>query len=95
MSLFAGWCRERSYDGAAESLERDWDRMVTFYNFPAEHWKHVRTTNVVLEYGVAAIEPVLVAQSIEDALCCVALLLRRAQVIFEYAVYEACIRLKA
>ena len=46
-SLFAGWCRERSYDGAAESLERDWDRMVTFYDFPAEHWKHVRTTNVV------------------------------------------------
>ena len=29
-SLFCGWCRERSYDGAAESLERDWDRMVTF-----------------------------------------------------------------
>ena len=26
-----------SYDGAAENLERDWDRMVTFYNFPAEH----------------------------------------------------------
>ena len=46
-SLFCGWCRERSYDGAAESLERDWDRMVTFYDFPAEHWKHVRTTNVV------------------------------------------------
>ena len=21
--------------------------MVTFYDFPAEHWKHVRTTNVV------------------------------------------------
>ena len=46
-SLFAGWCREHSYDAAAESLERDWDRMVTFYDFPAEHWKHVRTTNVV------------------------------------------------
>ena len=36
-----------SNDGAAESLERDWDRMVTFYDFPAEHWRHVRTTNVV------------------------------------------------
>jgi transposase-like protein len=21
--------------------------MVTFYQFPREHWKHVRTTNVV------------------------------------------------
>ncbi|MCY4580748.1 MAG: transposase [Chloroflexi bacterium] len=29
------------------SLERDWDRMVTFYDFPAEHWRHLRTTNVV------------------------------------------------
>ena len=46
-SVFCGWCRERSYDGAAESLERDWGRMVTFYDFPAERWKHVRTTNVV------------------------------------------------
>ena len=46
-SLFAGWCRERSYDGSADSLERDWDRIVTFYDFPAEHWKHIRTTNVV------------------------------------------------
>ncbi len=46
-SVFAGWCRERSYDGAAESLGRDWERMVTFYDFPAEHWRHLRTTNVV------------------------------------------------
>ena len=30
-SVFARLCRERSYDTAAESLERDWDRMVTFY----------------------------------------------------------------
>jgi transposase-like protein len=30
-----------------ETLERDWDRMVTFYRFPREHWKHLRTTNVV------------------------------------------------
>ena len=26
---------------------RDWDRMVTFYQFPQEHWRHLRTTNVV------------------------------------------------
>ena len=32
---------------AAEGLERDWERMVTFYDFPAEHWRHLRTTNVV------------------------------------------------
>lgn len=29
------------------TLEEDWDRMVTFYDFPEEHWKHLRTTNVV------------------------------------------------
>ena len=50
--------------------------------------------NVVLDYGVAAIEPVLLLQPIEDALRCVALLLRRAQVVFEYAVYDARVGLK-
>jgi len=35
------------YPKAVEALERDWDRMVTFYGFPKEHWKHIRTTNVV------------------------------------------------
>jgi transposase-like protein len=29
------------------TLLRDWERMVTFYRFPAEHWRHLRTTNVV------------------------------------------------
>ncbi len=28
-------------------LKRDWERMVTFYRFPKEHWKHLRTTNPV------------------------------------------------
>lgn len=37
----------RRYPKAVETLERDWDRMVTFYRFPREHWKHLRTTNVV------------------------------------------------
>ncbi len=37
----------RAYPKAVEVLNRDWDRMVTFYRFPREHWKHLRTTNVV------------------------------------------------
>ena len=45
--VFGRWCREHSYEGAAESLERDWERMVTFYDFPFEHWRHIRTTNPV------------------------------------------------
>lgn len=35
------------YPEAAKTLEKDWDRMVTFYSYPAEHWKHLRTTNIV------------------------------------------------
>ena len=45
--VFAGWCKEKGYQSAQEALERDWERMVTFYNFPREHWKHLRTTNIV------------------------------------------------
>ena len=32
---------------AVETLNRDWDRMVTFFDFPKEHWVHLRTTNIV------------------------------------------------
>jgi transposase-like protein len=35
------------YDKAAECLTRDRDRLLSFYDFPAEHWKHVRTTNPI------------------------------------------------
>jgi len=37
----------RDYAKAIEKLLSDWDRMVTFYSFPKEHWPHLRTTNVV------------------------------------------------
>ena len=40
-------CGDHSYEAASEALERDWDRMVTFYDFPKEHWGHLRTTNPV------------------------------------------------
>ncbi len=46
----------RAYPKAVEVLERDWERMVTFYRFPREHWKHLRTTNVV-ESPFAAVQP--------------------------------------
>src|SRR5437762_6047545 len=35
------------YDKAVECLIRDRDALLAFYDFPAEHWKHLRTTNVV------------------------------------------------
>jgi len=45
--LFVLWCQREGYHRASETLLRDWDRMVTFYRFPKEHWKHLRTTNIV------------------------------------------------
>ena len=44
---FVRWCQQEGYRRAGETLLRDWDRMVTFYQFPQEHWRHLRTTNVV------------------------------------------------
>ncbi len=35
------------YDKAVERLIKDRDRLLAFYNFPAEHWKHIRTTNPI------------------------------------------------
>ena len=35
------------YDKAVECLSKDRDRLLTFYDFPAEHWKHVRSTNPI------------------------------------------------
>jgi transposase-like protein len=44
---FVQWCQREGYREAAQTLMRDWERMVTFYQFPKEHWKHLRTTNPV------------------------------------------------
>ena len=35
------------YDKAVRCLEKDRDVLPTFYDFPAEHWKHVRTSNPI------------------------------------------------
>jgi transposase-like protein len=37
----------RTHPKAVTILLQDWERMVAFYDFPKEHWKHLRTTNVV------------------------------------------------
>ena len=44
---FQAWCARRGHAEAGRLLDYDWERMTTFYAFPAEHWKHLRTTNVV------------------------------------------------
>ena len=35
------------YDKAVECLAKDRDVLLAFYDFPAEHWKHLRTTNPI------------------------------------------------
>ena len=35
------------YPKAAECLNKDKDALLTFYDFPAEHWIHLRTTNPI------------------------------------------------
>src|SRR3954465_11761309 len=35
------------YDKAVACLAKDRDALLAFYDFPAEHWKHLRTTNPI------------------------------------------------
>ncbi len=35
------------YPKAADKLTRDRDALLAFYDFPAEHWRHLRTTNPI------------------------------------------------
>ena len=39
--------RQAGYDRAADCLEDDLNRCLTFFRFPEAHWSHLRTTNVV------------------------------------------------
>ena len=35
------------YPKAVEQLEQARGRLLAFYDFPAEHWQHIRTTNPI------------------------------------------------
>lgn len=35
------------YPKALEKLDKDWKALTAFYDFPAEHWRHLRTTNPI------------------------------------------------
>ena len=43
---FGERCRAK-FPKAVECLEKDKDALFTFYDFPAEHWQHIRSTNVI------------------------------------------------
>ena len=46
IDIFAGKYAPK-YDKAVQCLVKDRDRLLTFFDFPAEHWDHVRTTNPI------------------------------------------------
>lgn len=38
---------QAKYPKAAECLEKDREVLLAYYDFPAEHWIHLRTTNPI------------------------------------------------
>jgi len=38
---------DAKYPKAVVKLEKDWTQLTAFYDFPAEHWRHLRTTNPI------------------------------------------------
>jgi len=46
---------DAKYPKATAKLDRDWKQLTAFYDFPAEHWRHLRTTNPI-ESGFATVK---------------------------------------
>ncbi len=38
---------QAKYPKAVEKLEKDRDVLLTFFDFPAEHWRHIRSSNAI------------------------------------------------
>jgi putative transposase len=38
---------DAKYPKAVAKLDKDWEVLTSFYDFPAEHWRHIRTTNPI------------------------------------------------
>lgn len=49
MKAFDAFMRlyEAKYPKACECLRKDKEQLFTFYDYPAEHWQHIRTTNPI------------------------------------------------
>ena len=46
-AAFQKWSRSKGCEEAAKLIEQDWERMVSFYRYPKEHWIHLRTSNAI------------------------------------------------
>jgi putative transposase len=44
---FQTWCTKKGVTAVGQTLDHDWERLVTFYEFPKAHWKHLRTSNPI------------------------------------------------
>jgi len=38
---------DAKYPKAVAKLDKDWTHLTAFYEFPAEHWRHLRTSNAI------------------------------------------------
>ena len=49
MLALEAFCEEygAKYPKALAKLDKDWKPLTAFYDFPAEHWRHLRTTNPI------------------------------------------------
>jgi putative transposase len=44
---FQAWTEQKGCGAAGRLLDEDWERLVCYYDFPKDHWRHLRTTNPV------------------------------------------------
>jgi putative transposase len=65
---------------AVERLAYDWDRLVTFSQSPREHWRHLRTTNVVESPFATARRRTGAAQRFQKVDSATAIIWKRLQV---------------
>ena len=47
LAIVQSWARGEGLERAAELIEHDWERMVSFYRYPKAHWQNLRTTNLI------------------------------------------------
>jgi putative transposase len=38
---------DATYPKAVSKLDKDWEQLTAFYDFPVEHWRHLRTTDPI------------------------------------------------
>jgi putative transposase len=65
---------------AVERLAAAWERLVTFYQFPREHWRHLRTTTIVESPFAAVRRRTTAAKRFKKVDSATALIWKRLQV---------------